>query len=360
MDAILQPLYTAFGFVVRLLFDFFGSYGVAVIVFTILLRGALIPLGVSQFRNSVKQQGMSADLRDIQLRYKNDKEKLQQAQMELYQKHGFNPLSGCLPSILQLVIIWPVYRIISAPLIHIMGVAKEAVGSVVFGKDGAVTASSGIAKILFDLGLINNTQATQAQTFNLPLIDALHKSADALSQAVSQGFMKAEQLLSLNFLGLNLGLVPVYDPKKLFGADMGTWLPLLAIPLLAVVTTWLSMRITQKLMPGANPQQSKERKEELERAKNNPAKKGQDTPDASAGMMKGMQWFMPLFTLMISFTTPAALGLYWIVNNVMSIVQQYILYNTVGKKMPVPAAAKAGSAPAAAKDATDDMPALKG
>lgn len=365
MDAILQPLYSFFGIIVKFLYDLMGhNYGLAVVVFTILLRAALIPLGVNQFKNSIKQQGMSTELRDIQLRYKNDKEKLQQAQMELYQKHGFSPFSGCLPSILQLIIIWPVYRIISAPLVHIMGVAKDKIGSVVLDKAGAITSASGIAKILYDLGLINASQAAQAQTFNLPLIDALHKSADALNQAISQGLMRADQLLSLNFLGLNLGLVPSYQPAQLFGAaTLGTYLPLLAIPLLAVITTFLSMKVTQSFMPGAKDAKTRAaEKAERERAKNNPAKKGQESADPSAGMMKGMQWFMPLFTLMISFTTPAALGVYWVVNNVMSIVQQYVLFKTVGKKQLAVAAAKASAAASspASKDSSSDLPAIKG
>jgi len=352
MDQILQPLYSVFGFVVKFLFDVVGNYGVAVILFTVLLRLALIPLGVNQFKNTIKQQGMAEEQKDIQRRYANDKEKLQQAQMALYQKHGFSPFSGCLPSILQLIIIWPVYRIISAPLIHVMGVAKDAIGTVAFDKAGAVTSSSGIAKILYDLGLIDNMEATQAQMVNLPLIDALKNSAEALSQAVSQGLMTATQLLDLTFLGMNLGKVPTYKPELLFGAEMSTRLPLIAIPLLAVVTTFLSMKLTQSLMPGAKS--AKQKKEEAERAKKNPARSGQDAgPDPSAGMMKGMQYFMPLFTLLISFTTPAALGLYWIVNNVMSIVQQYLLYNTVGKRAPVPVAP-------AAKDATKNTPAVKG
>jgi len=352
MDQILQPLYSVFGFVVKFLFDVVGNYGVAVILFTILLRLALIPLGINQFKNTIKQQGMAEEQKDIQRRYANDKEKLQQAQMQLYQKHGFSPFSGCLPSILQLIIIWPVYRIISAPLVHVMGVLKDNIGSVVFDKAGAVTASTGIAKILYDMHLITNSQATQATMFNLPLIDALRNSTEAMTQAVSQGLMKASQLLDLTFLGMNLGKVPTYQPSLLFGPEMGTWLPLIAIPLLAVVTTFLSMKLTQSLMPGAK--NAKEKKAEAERNKKNPAKKGQEGgPDPSAGMMKGMQYFLPLFTLWISFTTPAALGLYWIINNIMSIVQQYLLYNTVGKRTPVPVAP-------AAKDATKNTPALKG
>ena len=337
MDAIFQPLYDFFGFIVKFLLDNLKDYGVAIILFTVLLRAALIPLGVNQFKNTIKQQGMNEDLKDLKRRYGNDKEKLQHAQMELYQKHGFNPLSGCLPSIIQLVIIWPVYRIISAPLVHVMGVTKVHIGN----------ATSGIAQILLNAGLINASQAAQAQTFNLPLINALKMHTDAavaaLNQVYTQGLMKADQLLNLHSFGLDLGIVPTYDTGKLFGADMGTYLPLLIIPILAVVTTFLSMKVTQSMLPNA-----KKKTDAEAGSKNNPAKKGQDTPDPSAGMMKGMQYFMPLFTLIISFTTPAALGVYWIINNIMSIVQQYVLSHIVTKKAPAAVVVKAndaGSAP---------------
>ena len=101
-----------------------------------------------------------------------------------------------------------------------MGVAKEAIGTASIDKATGLVAeaSTGIAKILLQMKLITETQAQQAQMFNLPVIEALRTSAEAMSQAVSAGFLKAEQLLSLNFLGMNLGLIPTYEPSRLFGA----------------------------------------------------------------------------------------------------------------------------------------------
>lgn len=323
----LDPLYTAFGFIMRILYDVFHNYGVVIILFTIIIRALLIPLGVKQYKGTIKQQGMSKDLEEIKRRYGNNKEEMQKAQQELYAKTGFSPLAGCLPSIIQLIIIWPVYRIISAPLVHIMGVKAADIGN----------ASSGLAKIVHDMGLMTDAAAKNAGMMNIPIINAMNDNVEVLSKALSQGLIKVNQLIDLNFLGMNLGLNPTYKPALLFGEQMSVYLPLLIIPILAVATTWASLKVSQWTAPNR-----KQLQEEKERAKKNPAKNAQETPDPTAGMTKSMTWFMPLFTLYITFTMPAAMGLYWVIGNIMSMVQQYVLFYLIAKRAEVKVVAPAG------------------
>ncbi len=324
----LDPLYTAFGFIMRLLYDVFHNYGVVIIIFTILLRAIMIPLGVKQYKSTIKQQGMSKDLEDIKRRYGNNKEELQKAQQELYSKSGFSPLAGCLPSIVQLIIIWPVYRIISAPLVHIMGVSTAAIGT--FVETNGVKTVTGLTKILYDLGLMDAAAAKNAGMMNIPIVNALNDNVEVVSKALSQGLIKVNQLINLDFLGMNLGLNPTYKPSLLFGSEMSSYLPLLIIPILAVVTTWLSLKVSQWTAPNR-----KQQLEDAERAKKNPAKNAQKPADPTAGMTKSMTWFMPIFTLWITFTMPAAMGLYWVIGNIMSMVQQYILYYLIAKRSEI-------------------------
>lgn len=324
----LDPLYTAFGFIIRVLYDVFHNYGVVIIIFTILLRAIMIPLGVKQYKSTIKQQGMSKDLEDIKRRYANNKEEMQKAQQALYAKTGFSPLAGCLPSIVQLIIIWPVYRIISAPLVHIMGVSVAAIGSLI-DKDGVKTVT-GLTKIVYDAGLMTEISAKNAAIMNIPIVNALNDNVEILTKALNQGLIKIGQLIDFNFLGLNLGLNPTYKPAILFGPEMSKYLPLLIIPVLSVVTTWLSLKVSQWTAPNR-----KKQLEDKERAKKNPAKNAQETPDPTAGMTKGMVWFMPLFTLWITFTMPAAMGLYWVIGNIMSMVQQYLLYSLISKRAEI-------------------------
>lgn len=325
----LDPLYTAFGFVMRILYDVFHNYGVVIILFTIILRSIMIPLGVKQYKGTIKQQGMSKELEDIKRRYGSNKEEMQKAQQALYAKTGFSPLAGCLPSIVQLIIIWPVYRIISAPLVHIMGVSTEAIGT--FAEANGIKTVTGLTKIVYDMGLFaSDAAAKNTGMMNIPIVNALNDSVAVLTQALSQGLIKINQLIDLNFLGMNLGLNPSYKPADLFGDQMSTYLPLIIIPILSVVTTWMSLKVSQWTAPNR-----KQNMEEAERAKKNPAKNAQKAPDPTAGMTKSMTWFMPIFTLWITFTMPAAMGLYWVIGNIMSMVQQYLLYYLIAKRSEI-------------------------
>ena len=119
---------------------------------------------------------------------------------------------------------------------------------------------------------------------------------------------------------MNLGLTPQWKPAILFGPESSTYIPLLVIAILAVVTTFL----VSKASEWTNPQLRKIR-EEKELAKKNPARTVSDDPTGS-GMMKGMKWMMPVFTLVMMFTLPAAMGLYWIVSNLMSALQTALFY----------------------------------
>ncbi len=327
--SLLDPLYAAFGFIMRVLYDVFHNYGVVIIIFTILIRAIMIPLGVKQYKGTIKQQGMSKELEEIKRRYGSNKEELQKAQQALYAKTGFSPLAGCLPSIVQLIVIWPVYRIISAPLVHIMGVSADNIGKLVVSKEGVKTVT-GLTKILYDMGLMSEAAAKQADIMNIPIVNALNDSVEVLSKALSQGLIKVGQLIDLDFLGMNLGINPTYKPDLLFGKEMSTYLPLLIIPILAVVTTWFSLKVSQWTAPNR-----KQIQEDKERAKKNPAKNSQEPADPTAGMTKSMTYFMPLFTLWITFTMPAAMGLYWVIGNIMSMVQQYILFFLIAKRTEI-------------------------
>ena len=311
---LLDPLYIAFGWVMKFLYDLTENFGIVIILFTIVLRGIMIPLGINQQKSTIKQQSLQGEIAEIQRAYPNDKARQSQLQMELYKKHGASPLSGCLPAILQLIIIWPIFRIIQAPLVHLMGV----------GKDKIVEIATYLAGLKDSAGnaLISAMVQKNAQIDNIPLVNALNGNAAALADVVNSGKMRLNQMINLDFLGMNLGLKPSYNPSILFGTD--TWqayLPLLVFPLLVVLTTLVQMRITRMTMPNR-----KKRQEDREREKINPARAGQAPEDKSESMMKSMNIIMPIFMLVTTFSMPASMGLYWIIGNIMMILQSVLIY----------------------------------
>lgn len=303
---ILDPLYTAFGWCMLQLYLFVNNYGFVIILFTIILRALLLPLSVQQHKNMIRQQALSKDQAELARIYGDDKMGLQQAQQELMKKHGISQTGGCLLSILQLFLIWPIYRIITAPLKYIAGLSD--------------TVLDGIGQLLNRHGLINEAQVKLAASQNIPLINALNQNPAAYAEAVNQGLIRAGDVINLDFFGMNLGLQPTWRPALIFGEQMATYLPLLIIPLVAVVTSFL----VSKVQEWTNPMYWRLR-EEKELAKNNPARTI-TTDNTMAGMNKTMKWIMPLFTLFTVFSMPAAMGLYWIVGNVMAIVPQVLFF----------------------------------
>jgi YidC/Oxa1 family membrane protein insertase len=252
-------------------------------------------------------------------------------QMELYKKHGASPLSGCLPSILQLIIIWPIFRIIQAPLQYIMMIPLEKIQE--------------IGAKLLALQLIDERAAKAVATTNIPILNALNENASALAQMVNSGLMRMDQLIDSDFLGLNLGLTPTYQPALLFGADSWkSYLPLLIIPVIVLLTTLVQMRITRLTMPNR-----KKKAEDKERERVNPARAGQTPEDKSESMMKSMNIIMPAFMLVTTFSLPAAMGLYWIIGNMMMILQSVMIYFMFTKR--IDQTAKTAAADPAAKPA---------
>lgn len=312
---MLTPLYTAFGYILNLLYHWIGNYGVVILVFTFILKALLIPFSIKSTKNMMKQQALQPELDALKRKYKDDNMAFSQAQMELFKKHNVSLMGGCLPSLLGLMIIWPVFRIVSAPLTYISGVSLEKLQS--------------IGQYLQGLGLITEQQIQNLGNSDIVINQVLHKSGEALAHSVDQGWIKAGELMDLNFLGLDMGLTPTFRPSVLFGEQSLVYLPLLIIPLLVVLSSFAMNYILTITNPNY-----KKRQEAIEAAKRNPARTVPADPTEAS--MKSMKYMLPLIMLFTSFTSPAALGLYWIASNIMAMVQQvfiYALYKKPSKNM---------------------------
>lgn len=309
--SLLDPLYVALSWVLRHFYNFFNDYAVSVIVFTILIRALLIPFSVKQHKNTLRMQALTPQIDDLKRIYGKDRQGFQQAQMELYKQHKISQTGGCLTSSLSLLVIWPIYRLVSAPLHWITGAAREGIEKT--------------ANYLVEMGQLAPSHVKTLQTMDLPVVDALNAHPSSFAHAVDQGWLQAGNHLDLTFFGANIGMRPSLNPKDIFGPQMADYLPLLVIVILAVLTTFL----TSKVMEWTSPNRKK-MQEAREAAKRNPARTEPTEP--TQGMMKGMKYTMPLFTGFISITMPAAMGLYWISSNLMGVVQQLILYALYTRK----------------------------
>lgn len=277
------------GHVLKFIYDTlaYENYGIAIIMFTVIVKTFLLPLYIKQYNSTSKLGELQPQMQEIQKRYKNDKEKLNQELMKLYQENKVNPAGGCLPLLVQMPILFSLYYVISQPLKYMVRKSPDIIGQL-------------YEKIPEGPDRITNMH-------DLSIITYFEKYPEALAN-VSQ-LLKSDELLNMNFMGINLGAIPTWDLQKLLEPASGPQnLILLLAPLLSAFTAYISVKCSMQQTPSAG---------------NNPM---QDS------MQKNMALISPIMSGFIAFTVPAGLGLYWIVGNIYQIAQQMFMNRFVIKK----------------------------
>lgn len=306
---IMDPLYNVFGWILSNMYVWLENYGLVIIVFTVLINMLLLPFGVKSQKGMLKQQGLQDEVNEIKRLHPDDPQMQQQLQQELFSKNNISLTAGCLPSILRLVLIIPVFRIFQKPLQYIGGVSAENIAS--------------ISNYLTENNLISDASSRFLERSDIPILSVLQDNASALGSVVDKGWLNLNQLIDLDFMGINLGMTPTWKPAQVFGDDWRIYLPLLVLPVLTIIAMLIQMFLTGRITQAKTVD-----KAEIERAKKNPAKSEQ-TPDkqSNAGMMKGMNVFMIILMTWTIFALPSAMGVYWVMSTIMGISQSLFIYN---------------------------------
>ena len=291
MSSLWDIINVPFGFVIRFCNKIVGNqYIWALLIFAVILEIILLPFGIKQQKNSIKQAKLRPKEMAIRKKYagRDDqptKQKMTMEIQELYQKEGYNPMSGCLPLLIQFPILIALYNIVMSPLQYICRFSTSTIQNLV-----PVVNSYGY-----------NFDPAAVSTRNIDLMGAvkniLAKNPNAFNNV--EGFDAAVDMPNLTFLGLDLGAIP----KEQFG-----WLWL--IPVLTFVVYFFSMKLTRKLTYQPT-------------TANDPA---------MGCSNKMMDIVMPLFSVFIAFIVPAVIGIYWIFKSILGVIKQWILK----KAMPVP------------------------
>lgn len=261
-----------FGYLLNALYTVFNNYGVAIIVFSIILRIILIPITIKQQKSMKKSAELQDEMREIQKKYKNNPEKLNQETIDLYKREKMSPFSGCLSSIVQLVIILSVFWLVSKPLTYMKRV---------------------------DADLINQ-YAQEIQTENNG-----SKSAYSEIEVINRKGMQDERVsINMEFLGLDLSKVP--------SNSLNDW-RVYIIPALYVVSSVFSIRLTNNMT-------KKKKEKKSEEQGNEP-----DELAAMEAMNKNMTYMMPIMSIFIAFIAPLGLALYWFMSNLSIIVERMII-----------------------------------
>ena len=280
-----------FGLLLQWLYSVVQNYGLAVIVFALLVKLVCIPLTIKSKKSMLAMTAMNAELQQLQKKYANNRVKLNEEMQKLYDKHGVNPMSGCLPQFIPLPIMMGLYYAVQQPLQYIVGLSRETVI--------ALAQMIGLDQFA---GANYTVQIKIAEKLNA-FVDASGHFSDAVTNCLQNG--ETIFPLDFSFLGLNLADTPSISHPSII------WI----IPILSGLTAFLSSYIMQKMQGTQN--------------------------SAAAGQMKMLNFMMPLMSLYFAFILPGAIGIYWIFNNVFTCVQEIILTKTLRGKQEAKQAAEA-------------------
>jgi len=330
---LLGPIARLLGHIMEFIFNALDAIGIpniglSIIIFTIVIYLLMMPLTIKQQKFSKLSAKMNPELQAIQKKYKNRKDNdsmmaMNQETQAVYAKYGVSPTGSCVQLIIQMPILFALYRVIYAMPAYVTKI-KDAFYPLVEklrGNDAAVEYVKGLQNSMMYTKQFNNELFTggNVQYIENTMIDCLNRASTAEWNGLSEQFssLSADVSMTLeklneynNFLGLNMANSPSFTMKDAFST--GNYLLVvgaLLIPLLAAFTQWMNT----KLMPQAN------------------ANSGNETADSMAQSMKMMNTMMPIMSAFFCFTLPAGMGLYWIAGAVVRSIQQVMINRHIDK-----------------------------
>lgn len=296
-----------FGYILNFFYEITSNYGIAIIIFSILLRLILIPITIKQQTTMKKSAKMQEKMKEIQTKYKNNPEKLNQETIELYKTEKMSPFSGCFSAILQLLIILSVFWLVSQPLTYMKKVDKQVIADYKTkiveeneGKNGAYPEIQIISKIESEYQEINNELANE----NVENREELEAKKESLEK----------MRINMEFLGLDLSKVPTQNL-----GDFRVYV----IPVLYVITSFVSIKITTMAQKKAN-----KKKDVIVQNENG----SDEMLDSMQKMNNSMLYMMPIMSISIAVIAPLGLALYWLVSNILMIAERLIINKFIGAK----------------------------
>lgn len=284
-----------FGYLLNFLYNLIGNYGLAIILFSVVIKLIMLPISIKQQKTMKKNAKMQEEMKQLQFKYKNDPEKLNQETIALYKRENMSPFGGCFSAIIQIVLLFAVFYLVRSPLTHMKKIDTETIEN--------------YKTVIQEAGLSKNTAYPEIEI--LREIDTLKelKNSDEdkdeektkLIEKIDENKLD-EMNINMQFFGLDLSKVPTQS--------VGDW-TVYIIPLLYVFSSFASMKLTTNMQKNNKKDEKEEEKNEME--------------DAMAQANKSMSLMMPIMSISIAIIAPLGLALYWLVNNILMIAERLVL-----------------------------------
>lgn len=285
-----------FGYLLSFLYNIVNNYGIAIILFTVIIKLLLLPLSIKQQRTMKKSAKIQEKVKVIQFKYKNDPEKMNQEMMDLYKNEKMSPFSGCLTAIIQMLLLLSIFYLVKSPITYMEKISADDVNKYVTqlqeeGKE--------VSKVYPEIDLIGEYNWLKEKNPDDNNVEKLN--------------------IQMNFLGLDLSKIPQQNM-----ADYTVYI----IPILYILSSFISIRMTTAMQQ----KQNKKKKETVidgENGQEITEKEQENELDAVMQTNKMMSWMMPIMSISIAIVAPLGLALYWLVSNILMIIERLILNKAI-------------------------------
>ncbi len=293
--SLLDIIRVPFGYILEWLYIWTANYGVALILFSLILKLLLLYPTAKGKKGMMKTTRLAPQLKKLEAKYGDDKEGYMKATQALYKAEGASPTGGCLWSFLPILILIPLYMVIRQPMIYMLHLTQEQ--------------SDLIVKLVQDAGVNLGKQTYYHSLIATGYIPQFANEIRAAIPEISDAALKG---INFNFLGMDLSAIPNF---RIWALGTYSWanVGLFLLPLLSALSQLGVSLITQKLNNSIVSNEKGERDAEAAAVA---------TANQTA---KSMIYMMPLFSLWIGYSMPAAMSIYWICQAVLSGVQDAVL-----------------------------------
>lgn len=264
---LLSPI---LAYVMQFIYGFVQNYGWAIIIFTVLIRVVSFPLAIKQQKSTAKMAVYQPMIQEIQKKYANNREKQNEELMKMQQEYGYSPTAGCLPMILNMLVLFGVVGVVAEPLRYILHIDSTVISTVI----------ENVNKLGYNLNAANYT----SQSTLMGIVKGMDV-ATATGLGLTAEQVSAIQGVNMNFLGIDLSGLPSFAFNTL-----------LIFPILSLVSMCVLNVVSMK-----------------------------STGQEMTGAMKWMPWVMSLMFVSFCFTVPVGFSMYYTVSNVLMLVQTLVV-----------------------------------
>ena len=291
MGIILKP----FAWLLLFLYNLFNSYGVALILFGIVIKLVLFPVTLKSKKSMIQTTMLSSKMQQLQKQYGKDRERYNLELQRLYEKEHINPMGGCLWSLIPMIVLILLLSIIRQPLTHFMGLSDDQIQTLATQLDwsNVAVANGWVTEAIMERaeGLFQNGAYNQLYLLSL----VTKENLSALQAAVGTNGLF---VMNFQFLGIDLSKIPTWR----FWTGGSDAIGLFILPVISVIVSFLSMKVSM----ATNQMNSQSDNKQVD------------------STSKTMMWTMPLMSLWIGFSVPAGLSVYWITQYFVTMIQEVI------------------------------------